>query len=83
MTTNDQPKPVTKDVADRILNQVDAMLGEWDRRGYCPCCVARTLLMHAGLFAAHELQPDAMREALGYIATLNEKHAPADGAVRH
>jgi hypothetical protein len=88
MTTNDQSKSVTQDVSDRILNQVDAILNKWNRRGYCPCCIARHLLMHAGLFAAHEVHPDDMRKALGYIATLNEKYGPPPdppppGTVRH
>jgi hypothetical protein len=84
MTANVRPKPVPQDVALRILNLMEATLGKWERRGYCPCCVARNLLMSAGLLAAHELGPDDMREALGYIAMQSEKHAPPPaGTVRH
>ena len=58
-----RPKPVSGDVAERILEQMDATLGKWERRGYCPCCVARILLLSSGLLAAPELQ--ARRHARG------------------
>lgn len=81
MTTQ---KPMTEDVAMQILNLMEAELGRWERRGYCPCCIARNQLMCAGLLAAHWIQPGDMRDALGYIAMQSEKHAPPpDGAVRH
>ena len=84
MTTNVRPKPISEDVAEQILNQMEATLGKWERRGYCPCCIARNLLMSAGLLAAHELGAGDMRDALGYIAMQSEKHAPPpDGTVRH
>ena len=78
-----KPQPVSLDVATRILNGVEATAAKWDRRGYCPCCIARTLLMSAGLLAAHELQPDDMRDALDYIAEQAGKHAPPPDAPRH
>ena len=84
MATTIRPKPVSGDVAERILEQMDATLGKWERRGYCPCCVARILLLSSGLLAAPELQSDEMREALGYIAVQSEKHAPRSGSTaRH
>jgi hypothetical protein len=70
-------KPLSPDVMEKILNQMEAVLGKWERRGYCPCCISRNLLMSAGLVAAHVISPDDMGEALGYIATLSERHAPA------
>jgi hypothetical protein len=85
MTSNSirKPQPVSQDVAMRILNGMEAAAAKWDRRGYCPCCIARTLLMSAGLLAAHELQPDDLREALGYITEQAQKHAPPPDASRH
>jgi hypothetical protein len=85
MTTNAVlPKPVLGDDIDRIYRQVEAILNKWDRRGYCPHCVARTLLSLAGFFAAHELPADSMREMLGHIAELSEKYAPpSDRAGLH
>ena len=77
-------KPVSEDVAGKILDQMEATFGKWDRRGYCPCCIARAMLVHAGLLAAHAIQPEDMQEALGYIARLSEKYAPPpDDAVPH
>jgi hypothetical protein len=37
MTTNVRPKPMTDDVRMRIFDQMEATLGKWERRGYCPC----------------------------------------------
>jgi hypothetical protein len=67
-----------------ILNGMEATLARWDRRGYCPCCIARNLLISAGLLAAHELQPDDLSDALGYIAEQGAKHAPPPAdTLRH
>ena len=71
-----KPKPISEDLAKRIFNGMEATAAKWDRRGYCPCCVARALLMSAGLIAAHELQPGDMRDALDYITEQAGKHAP-------
>ena len=83
MTTATTAKPLPPEVVRQMLDQMDAALNEWTERGYCPVCVARTLLGHAGLFAAHELQPDDMRRVLAYIAALSKKHAPPGGVHLH
>lgn len=84
MTTNVRPKPVPKDVSRLLLDQMEATLDKLERQGYCPCCIARCLLLHAGLLAAHELEPADMRNALGYIATLSARHAPPPASTsRH
>ena len=83
MTTTTR-KPVSEDVAGKILDQMEATFGKWERRGYCPCCIARAMLMHAGLLAAHAIPPGDMHDALSYVAGLSEKYAPPpDDAVRH
>ncbi|PSO30120.1 hypothetical protein [Bradyrhizobium sp. MOS002] len=83
MTTN-RPLQMSPDAAERMLDRMEAEADKWVALGFCPCCVARTLLLHAGLIAAHELAPGDMRAALGYIAKQSERHAPApDGKARH
>ena len=81
---NIKAKPVSEDIAGKILDDMEVTIGKWDRRGYCLHCVARAMLLHAGLLAAHAIQPDDMRETLGYIEGLSVKYAPPpDDAVRH
>jgi hypothetical protein len=71
------PKPVTPELTQKLLDTLDRLIDRWVDRGYCPHCVTRNVLLHAGLFAAHELGQDEMREALAYIAELSAKHCPA------
>jgi hypothetical protein len=66
-----QPKPLTPELTQKLLDTLDRLIDRWVDRGYCPHCLTRTLLLHAGIFAAHELGQDEMREALSYIAELN------------
>jgi hypothetical protein len=79
MTDMQKPKPVPTDLSNKLLDTLDRLIDRWVDRGYCPHCVTRNLLLHAGLFAAHELEQDDMREALKYIAELSAKHCPPQG----
>jgi hypothetical protein len=71
------PKPLTPELSQQLLDTLDRLIDRWVDRGYCPHCVTRNLLLHAGLFAAHELEQNEIREALAYIAELSAKHCPA------
>ena len=76
-----QPKPLTKESFDQLLGTLERLCDRWVDRGYCPHCLARALLLHAGLIAAHELEQDDMRDALKYIAELSVKHCPSQGVA--
>lgn len=76
-----QPKPLTPELVRQLLDTLDRLLDRWADRGYCPHCLTRALLLHAGLFAAHELEQDEMRDALKYIAELSVKHCPSQGVT--
>lgn len=72
-----KPKPVTKELTLQLFDTLDRLIDRLVNRGYCPHCVTRVLLAHAGLFAAAELEQDDMREVLKYIAELSAKHCPS------
>ena len=77
----DQSMPVSLEVSRRLLSKLEALFDHYTHSGYCPHCIARDLLMGAGLLAAHELQSDEMRHALRYIAELSAAHRPSVDAV--
>jgi hypothetical protein len=82
MTDMPKPKPVPAELSNKLLDDLDRLIDRLvDRGGYCPHCVTRVLFFHAGLFAAHELDQDEMREALSYFAELNAKHCPSRGVA--
>jgi hypothetical protein len=70
------PKPVPLELTQKLFDTLDRLIDRWVDRGYCPHCVTRNVLLHAGIFAAYELGQDEMREALAYIAELSAKHCP-------
>jgi hypothetical protein len=72
----DKPKPITPGLTIKLFKTLDQLIDRWVGRGYCPHCLTRNLLLHAGIFAAHELGQDEMREALSYIAKLSAEHCP-------
>jgi hypothetical protein len=85
MTTNDRPRSMTEDVSKLLFNQVEALFGKWQRRGYCPCCVARTLLLHAGERAVLELVNEDLHQVLDHLAEASEQHGPppSGDTIRH
>jgi hypothetical protein len=84
MTITTTSRPITLEVSERMFDQMAALADQWVEQGFCPHCVARGLLMHAGVIATVELEPDDMSDALGYIAKQSAKHGPApDGSARH
>jgi hypothetical protein len=76
-------KEMTQDVAQRLFDGMEAALEKLDESGYCPCCTTRLMLMQAGSFAAHFLQPDELRDVLAHIAELGEEHGPPPDTPRH
>lgn len=77
---DDQHMPMSPQTSRRLLNKLESLFDQSARSGYCPHCIARDLLMGAGMLAAHELQADEMRHALRYIAELSTAHCPSTDA---
>jgi hypothetical protein len=74
---DDLDMPLSPQISKRLLNKLEALFDQYERAGYCPHCIARDLLMGAGMLAAHELQADEMRHALRYVAELSAAHSPS------
>ena len=85
MTTKNRPRPMTTDVSKLISNEVEALFGKWQRRGYCPCCVARDLLFHTGELAVMtEVTNSDLHQVLDHISEMSEQHRPLPSdTVRH
>jgi hypothetical protein len=77
---DDRDMPMSPQISKRLLNKLEALFEQYERAGYCGHCIARDLLMGAGLLAAHELPADEMRHALRHIAALSTAHCPATDA---
>jgi hypothetical protein len=81
--SNKQAVDFTREHSRQLMEDLQQLLERWIDRGHCLHCLAGHLLLHAGSFAALELEPDDMCSALEVISSLSEEHCATQGAGRH
>jgi hypothetical protein len=81
--SNEQAIDFTREHSRQLMVDLQQLLDRWIERGHCPHCLAGHLLLHAGSFAALNLEPDDMRSALEVISSLSEEHCATHGGRHH
>jgi hypothetical protein len=71
--SNEQAIDFTHEHSRQLMEDLQQLLSRWMEHGHCPHCLAAHLLLHAGSFAAINLEPGDIHSALGVISRLSEE----------
>jgi hypothetical protein len=81
--SKEQAVDFTREHSRQLMKDLQQLLDRWIECGHCLHCLAGHLLLHAGSFAALQLEQDDMRSALEVIGNLSEEHCATQGDRRH